>query len=192
MSAEEVDDSAGEQEQDYLLRLTNRETRNMFASMFRRWFRVSGGSYNEFMAAFRRGELEAMNYYMNKLTMATFSFFDVGGEPEKFYHGFVLGLMSECGREYDIRSNRESGFGRYDIMMIPKDPQGNIPAYVLEFKVKSRMGGETLEEALDAALRQIREKNYDEELLSRGIPQGQIRHYGFAFEGKNVLIGTDS
>ena len=65
-----------------------------------------------------------MNYYMNKVALATFSYFDVGGdntettEPERFYHGFVLGLMAEQMENFEIRSNRESGFGRYDIMTV--------------------------------------------------------------------------
>ena len=93
--------------------------------------------------------VDAMNYYMNKITLAMFSYFDVGREdagnqePERFYHGFVLGLIADQTDIYEIRSNRESGFGRYDA-----------------------------------------------ELLARGIPKEKIRHYGFAFEGKNVLIGS--
>lgn len=93
-----------------------------------------------------RGDIEAVNYYMNKVASEIFSFFDVGGktgesEPERFYHGFVLGLMAEQSESYEIRSNRESGFGRYDA-----------------------------------------------ELIARGISKERIKHYGFAFEGKNVLI----
>ena len=136
-----------------------------------------------------------MNFYMNKLTMATFSYFDVGSgnassqEPEKFYHGFVLGLMAQMSEHYQVRSNRESGFGRYDIMMIPRNPQGEYPGIIIEFKVKSRTKPETLEEAVEAALKQIEEKNYDAELEEIGIAKESIRHYGFAFEGKKVLIG---
>lgn len=138
-------------------------------------------------------DVDAMNYCMNKITLATFSYFDVGSEgagnqePERFYHGFVLGLIADQTDIYEIRSNRESGFGRYDVMMIPK--QNNLPAIIIEFKSKSRMRAETLEEALQAALKQIEEKNYDAELLSLGFSKDRIRHYGFAFEGKKVLIG---
>ena len=195
LSAEEVDDSSGDFELVYTLRLTNRETRNMFSGMFKQWFRISGGSYNEFIGAFQKGDIEAMNFYMNKLTMATFSYFDVGNgdvnsqEPEKFYHGFVLGLMAQMSEHYQVRSNRESGFGRYDIMMIPRNPQGEYPGIIIEFKVKSRTKPETLEEAVEAALKQIEEKNYDAELEEIGIAKESIRHYGFAFEGKKVLIG---
>ena len=142
-----------------------------------------------------QGDLEAMNYYMNKVSLATFSHFDVGGEnseslePERFYHGFVLGLMAERAECYQIRSNRESGFGRYDVMMIPKNREKD-PAIIIEFKVCSRVKKETLEDAVQEALKQIVDKKYDAELVALGVPQERIRHYGFAFAGKNVLIGA--
>lgn len=172
----------------YHLKITNLETRSMFADMFAGWFRNSDSSYGHFIQALIQGDLEAMNYFMNRICLATFSYFDVSqDEPERFYHGFVLGLMAEQQDSYTLKSNRESGFGRYDVMMIPK--QENLPAIIIEFKSKSRMRAETLEEALQAALKQIEEKNYDAELLSLGFSKDRIRHYGFAFEGKKVLIG---
>ncbi len=172
----------------YHLKITNLETHSMFADMFAGWFRNSDSSYGHFIQALIQGDLEAMNYFMNRLCLATFSYFDVSqDEPERFYHGFVLGLMAEQQDSYTLKSNRESGFGRYDVMMIPK--QNNLPAIIIEFKSKSRMRAETLEEALQAALKQIEEKNYDAELLSLGFSKDRIRHYGFAFEGKKVLIG---
>lgn len=137
------------------------------------------------------GDIEAVNYYMNKVASEIFSFFDVGGktgesEPERFYHGFVLGLMAEQAESYEIRSNRESGFGRYDIMMIPK--KNTLPAIVIEFKVHNPRKEQTFEDTVNTALKQIEEKNYDAELIARGISKERIKHYGFAFEGKNVLI----
>ena len=172
----------------YYLKITNKETRAMFVGMFKNWFLQKDSSYSQFMQALLQGDTEAMNYFMNRLCLATFSYFDVGqDEPEKFYHGFVLGLMAEQMENYTLKSNRESGFGRYDVMLIPK--KENLPAIIMEFKSKSRMYTETLEEALQKALQQIEEKNYDAELLALGIPKEHIRHYGFAFEGKKVLIG---
>ena len=178
----------------YTLNITNTETRSMFRAMFRGWFKNQRANYGDFMKALIEGDLEAMNYYMNKVALTTFSYFDVGSgngqdsEPERFYHGFVLGLIAERAGTYKIRSNRESGFGRYDIMMIPMNPM-EYPAIIIEFKVCSRMKTESLEEAVQSALKQIQEKNYDAELLAQGIPTDRIRHYGFAFEGKKVLIG---
>ena len=180
----------------YTLDITNVETLSMFKSMFQDWFQNQDTNYGYFIKALIDGDLEAMNYYMNKVALATFSYFDVGSEngsdpePERFYHGFVLGLIAERSGFYMIRSNRESGFGRYDIMMIPQERE-RYPAIIIEFKVCSRMKKETLEEAVRSALDQIAEKNYDAELLSQGISAERIRHYGFAFEGKKVLIGQD-
>ena len=155
-------------------------------------------SSNEFISALIDGDLEAMNYYINEVTLNVFSSFDVAGKdesrirPENFYHGFVLGLMAGQRNNYIIKSNRESGFGRYDVMMIPKHSTNEagkkLPAIVLEFKVK-RDSEKSLEEAVEVAHRQIEEKRYDEEILALGIEKERIRHYGFAFEGKKVLIG---
>ena len=166
----------------------------MFSNMFKGWFERSLSNYNGFIKALFQDDVEAMNYYMNKVAMATFSYFDVGGgqdsEPERFYHGFVLGLMADQADIYEIRSNRESGFGRYDVMMVPrKEYQKDRSAIILEFKVHNSKRETSLEDTVQAALRQIKEKNYDAELLASEIDQKNIRHYGLAFEGKSVLIG---
>ena len=141
-------------------------------------------------------DVDVMNYCMNKITLATFSYFDVGREdagnqePERFYHGFVLGLIADQTDIYEIRSNRESGFGRYDVMLIPRDrKRQGLPAVIMEFKVHNSRQEADLEATVQAALSQIEEKNYDAELLGRGFEKEQIRHYGFAFKGKEVLIG---
>lgn len=175
----------------YHLSITNLETRSMFANMFKGWFNSTAANYNRFISAMVSNDIEAMNLYMNRVALETFSYFDVGGsgqdsEPEKFYHGFVLGLMADQNDNYEVRSNRESGFGRYDVMLIPKKEK--LPAIVMEFKVHNPNREKSLSDTAGTALRQIDEKNYDAELLDRGIEKEQIRHYGFAFEGKKVLI----
>ena len=185
-------------EQKYELSLTNLEVRVMFQKLIKGWFMTGDDSSNEFISALIDGDLEAMNYYINEITLNVFSSFDVAGKdesrirPENFYHGFVLRLMAGQRNTYIIKSNRESGFGRYDVMMIPKQSTSEsgkkLPAIVLEFKVK-RDSEKSLEEAVEAALKQIEEKRYDEEILALGIEKERIRHYGFAFEGKKVLIG---
>jgi hypothetical protein len=132
---------------------------------------------------------------MNDVALATFSSFDTGkkpsekSQPERFYHGFVLGLLVELRDRYQIRSNRESGYGRYDVMLTPVTEVDD--AIVIEFKVHESDEEESLQDTVRTALDQITEKNYDAELLLQGIPADRIRHYGFAFEGKKVLIGQD-
>ncbi|MCI5713396.1 MAG: ATP-binding protein [Lachnospiraceae bacterium] len=179
-------------EERYELGLTNYEVKRMFQNMVSGWFDVSEGSYNDFIKALLLGDLDAMNEYMNRVSLSVFSSFDTGkrpsgAEPERFYHGFVLGLMVDLRNRYVITSNRESGFGRYDVMLEPKDKADD--AFILEFKVFNRRREQTLEDTVAAALAQIEEKNYAAALMEKGIPATKIRKYGLAFEGKNVLIG---
>lgn len=180
-------------EEKYELALTNMEVKLMFQKMIKGWFSNYFTPYNEFLQALFLNDLEYMNEYMSRVAMDTFSFFDVGGkysgktEPERFYHGFVLGLIVDLAKKYRITSNRESGFGRYDIMLEPLE-KGDT-AYIFEFKVHNPRQEKTLEDTVQKALAQIDEKNYDAVLLQKGVPKEKIRHYGFAFEGKNVLIG---
>ena len=179
----------------YSLRITNREVRSMFVKMFKGWFNRSLSAYNNFIKALLVGDIESMNEYMNDVALNTFSLFDAGKKvsekraPENFYHGFVLGLMVDQVDNYIITSNRESGFGRYDIMLEPIDKNNeSFPGVVIEFKVFNAKKEDTLEETAENALRQIKEKNYDAELIKRGVKKEKIRHYGFAFKGKEVLI----
>lgn len=177
----------------YHLKITNLETLGMFSEMFTGWFQNTRSNYNAFIKAMLCGNIKEMNAYMNEVALATFSSFDTGShpsgrtQPERFYHGFVLGLLVELRDQYEVRSNRESGYGRYDVMLIPR--QKNQLAFVLEFKVYDAQEELKLEDTVQSALVQIEEKHYDTELIERGISKSKIRHYGFAFEGKKVLIG---
>nr|WP_300836023.1 PD-(D/E)XK nuclease domain-containing protein [uncultured Acetatifactor sp.] len=193
-------------EMEYELKLTNLEIRIMFLHMIRGWFGGCRMEHNAFLQALLSDDLEGMNVYMNEVSGEMFSSFDTGRTPSakaqperfytrieetilvsKFYHGFVLGLLAELQNRYIVTSNRESGLGRYDIMLEPKK-DGDI-AFVIEFKVVGEKPKETLEDAVRSALQQIEEKQYETALLSRGIAPERIRKYGFAFEGSSVLIG---
>ncbi len=172
----------------YHLQITNLETFSAFSSMFKGWFENAASNYNEFVEALLAGRLKEMNVYMNDVALTTFSSFDIGNhpsrrsQPERFYHGFVLGLLVELRDRYRVCSNRESGYGRYDVMLIPL--HANDDAIVIEFKVKDPEEEGSLQDTVKAALQQITEKNYDAELEAAGISKDRIRHYGFAFEGK--------
>ena len=184
-----------ESDNEYELALTNREILFMFKKMILRWFSPAKSETNEFIKALISGDIESMNEYMNDVALRTFSSFDTGKHtsekkaPENFFHGFVLGLMVDQSENYIITSNRESGFGRYDIMLEPKDKQTQkYPGIAIEFKVINPRKENSLEETVEAALKQIEEKNYDAELINRGVKEENIHHYGFAFKSKEVLI----
>ncbi|MCI9072426.1 MAG: AAA family ATPase [Lachnospiraceae bacterium] len=175
----------------YKLVLTNKEVFIMFEDMVRDWF-SQNDYYNDFIKALLLGDVAAMNTYMNRVTREMFSYFDTGrdphSEPERFYHGFVLGLMVELSDRYVVSSNRESGFGRYDVMLEPRRAAED-DGILLEFKVQSE-GEKELSDTVAEALRQIQEKDYQASLVAKGVSKGRIRKYGFAFRGKEVLIGA--
>ena len=182
----------GDREVLYDLALTNYEVKRMFYSMVRGWFSTVKRDYNGFVKALLRGNLKEMNIYMNEVALETFSYFDTGKrisrtKPERFYHGFVLGLLTELVEDYVLTSNRESGYGRYDVMLEPKDKSKK--AFILEFKIHEPEEESSLQETVAVALKQIEEMKYETDLIARGCKSENIKKYGFAFEGKKVLIG---
>lgn len=180
------------QDDIYELELTNHEVHKMFENMVNSWFQEDD-NYNDFIKALLRADIDAMNEYMNRFALNTISYFDAAGtesgriEPERFYHGFVLGLLVEQKNRYEVTSNRESGFGRYDVMLRPLNDRDD--GIILEFKVYNPRKEQNIEETLQAALQQIEEKQYENTLINQGIDKEHIRKYGFAFQGKEVLSG---
>ena len=191
LKVEDILQEEPEDEPVYRLKLTNFEVRQMFGRMIRGWFGASD-SFSEFVSAMFRGDELEMNLFMEEVARSTFSSFDSGKspswkQPERFYHGFVLGLLVNDTRKYMVKSNRESGFGRYDVVMEPKDAKDI--AVIMEFKVfDQRRGEKDLEDTARNALQQIEDKKYDTDFLARGIPEDHILKYGFAFEGEKCLI----
>ena len=179
----------------YTLTITNLEVKRMFRKMVKDWF---GGNsqmpYNNFIKALLMNDVDRMNEFMNKIALHSFSSFDIAKNasdddaPERFYHGFVLGLMVELAGRFEITSNRESGFGRYDVMLTPKNREKDC-AYIIEFKVHKPSKEKDLAQTVANAHSQIDEKLYDVKLIADGFSPEQIRKYGFAFKGKECLIG---
>lgn len=179
------------QGQEYHLQLVNEEVHQMFEHLINGWFSECRPAYNYFIKAVLANDLDGMNDFINRVALSTFSFFDTGqktsaaAQPERFYHGLVLGLMLELRNRYTMTSNRESGFGRYDVLLEPCDRADD--GIILEFKVIQPGTEKNLEETAQAAIRQILHKNYAV-ALEASCGRDRIRIYGFAFRGKEVLI----
>ncbi|MDE6529419.1 MAG: ATP-binding protein [Lachnospiraceae bacterium] len=177
----------------YELAFPNREVSVMFRDMVQGWFLKKASDFNDFIKALLSNDADAMNKYMNRISTELFDVFDTEvrpsgkEEPERFYHAFVLGLMVGLADRYLITSNRESGIGRYDIMLEPKNDA--LDAYVIGFILFNKNRDMTMEDTVAAAHKQMEEKQYDDMLAAKGIRAERMKKYGFAFQGKEVLIG---
>lgn len=177
------------------LTLTNTEVRETFDRMVRDWFDVTDARYGQFERAILAGDARVATRCLADVTRACASRFDSDthlskSEPERFYHGLVLGLLASLRGRWSVESNRESGFGRYDVALVPTDgASGSDPAVVMEFKVFDDWDEQTLADTVSRARQQIEDRGYVAGLVERGIAPERIRTYGIAFRGKEVLVG---
>ena len=168
------------------LSVTNFETMRMLEKTVGSWFGQFQGPYGEFCRAMLAGDAEAMDAYLSDVALESFGVFDCGKRTaESFYHGFVLGLVVDLRGRYVVESNRESGFGRFDVALVPQDPARD-PGIVLEFKTCAK--GQTLAQACEDALAQIADRRYAAGLVARGVPVDRVFAYGIAFQGKETLV----
>jgi hypothetical protein len=169
------------------LRLPNIEVKELYASMVLDWFEstIHDTKYRELLDSLVNGDVATFSRIFKNFLDSSVSLFDVTAEePEKTYHAFVLGMLVGLKDRYEVKSNRESGYGRYDVMLIPKDPADL--GLVMEFKKVDSSEKTSLETAAKSALKQIDDKNYTQELLDRGV--NRILYLGLAFKSKKVLI----
>jgi hypothetical protein len=169
------------------LKIPNKEVEELYQSMILNWFKQSINleNYHLLLDSLTKGAIDAFSWRFQQFFGAAFSFFDVThNEPEKVYHAFILGMLIGLQGKFEVRSNRESGDGRYDVTLFPKNP--NDLGIIMEFKKVNPFEKIDLAAAADVAVKQIEEKKYATELIDRGIKR--LLFLGLAFEGKNVLI----
>ena len=169
------------------LSIPNMEVNYLYRQIILGWFKesINNDKFNIMLKSLVTGDIKTFGKILKNFVENSMSYFDAAGsESEKVYHAFVLGMLLGLGDNYEVKSNRESGYGRYDVMVIPK----NISkiGIVIEFKKVDEDDEEDLEKAADAALKQIKDKDYKSELIEKGIKN--IIELGIAFEGKKVLV----
>ncbi|MGL5084472.1 MAG: PD-(D/E)XK nuclease domain-containing protein, partial [Clostridium sp.] len=169
----------------YTLSIPNREIRTMYKGIIEKWFRdgLIESEYNRMIKSLLLSDIKNFSKLLKRCVLTSFSYFDTNSkDPEKVYHAFVLGLLVSLNGTYEVVSNRESGIGRYDVSLIPKDT--SRVGYIFEFKTYDVEDEETIEKTLDDALEQIEDKSYDTELKSRGV--SNIIKLAIVFNGKIV------
>ncbi len=170
----------------YSLAIPNKEVRITYTGIIDRYFatKIENKKLEIMLKALVEGDVELFGKLLRKIVAAVFSYHDFGGEPEKVYHALVAGLLVWISGTHEIKSNRESGYGRYDISVIPRD--SHKVGYVIEFKTIDTEEGETVESAAESALKQIEDKKYESELIERGI--SNIKKLAIVFSGKEVFV----
>ncbi|MEG2918187.1 MAG: AAA family ATPase, partial [Clostridium sp.] len=171
----------------YKLAIPNYEITYLYESIIEKWFSESfiSNDFNNMLKALVLGEVQLFEEYFSDYVLKSFSYFDISGEnPERVYHAFILGMLVSLNDTYEVISNRESGLGRYDVSLIPKDI--TKIGLIMEFKSIRINSKDTLEGAMDKAITQVNKKLYDTELKARGV--NNIIKLALVFKGKEVLI----
>ena len=164
----------------YKVKIPNFEIKTLFYEIVRDWFndKVIGNNLNSILKDLVELNLSEFEIKFQKLVKEMFSYMDVGeNTAENFYHAFVLGMLVGLKDSYYVKSNRESGFGRYDIMLEPHDKSKN--SFIIEFKVANEMKESTIEDVIESAKKQIQERDYESNLRERGFEN--ITKMVFAF-----------
>lgn len=166
--------------------IPNQEVRSVYIGIVEQWFarKFDQSKLQAMLRAFRAGDIRLFEHLFREMVAQIFSCHDFGAESEKVYQAFTIGLLVWLGDQYELKSDRESGYGRYDLMIIPKD-QSQI-GYVIEFKKVSAYENETVELAIAKAFAQIEAKNYEMELRAGGVTA--IKKLAIVFEGKQVWV----
>ena len=175
------------EERLYKVALPNNEIKDLFRGMVREWFshQVEGEDLRSILNDLVNLKLEDFERKLKKLVIEMFSYFDVGeNTAESFYHAFILGMLVGLKDSYYVKSNRESGYGRYDIMLEPKEKESN--SFIMEFKIIESMEEKEVKAKIKEAKEQIKDKKYEQELKMRGFKN--ITKMVFVCNGKEIIM----
>lgn len=168
------------------LRVPNQEVNNLYRQIIAHWLANGQGIdwYNEFIAALVAGNIELFRAGLEKVLLQIVSYHDLAKEPEAFFHGLLLGFVASLQESHEIKSNRESGLGRYDILLMPKDT--SQLGIVIELKAKKIDETTSLETLAESALQQIDQQKYTAEFTGRGILR--VMKIAIVFQGKQFAL----
>jgi len=171
----------------YELAIVNFEVHSFYENTLQLWIQKTVGSQRlrDLLHSLTQADWKIFGKRLEEMVLSVLSYHDTAGEaPERVYHAFVLGLLTHLSDSYIVRSNRESGYGRYDVLMIPRQP--DEPGFVFEFKKIDRPDENSVKDAMQSALQQIKVKQYAVELQAQGVKR--IWGIGVVVEGKQVWV----